>query len=726
MLKYFKQSIKGKTNIFYTSSKSTLSLCLLLFVILSLSYSAVIPIFEGFDETAYYSYITYLHTQRHLPQLDHETAAYSYELIAQPPFYPLLGAIATAPFSMENVHHFAWNSRNVYHGGLSKRQSVTLPGHSWAETMPVYVARLISMLGGLITLWASWLLALSATVTNDAWAAGTVALSVATATYFWFHPVTQPARVWFIVGICVGCAILTKYSGFLLALPMSILFIANIRQRSIAQMVHAIVYVTMGAALIAGGWYLRNLWQWGELIPMTQMSEILPTLLRPEPYSLAKTLSHIPWLLASYWGVFVSIIGPAWYLESAQWFMAIGSAGLLIYLMGFMKRSKHPGDNADLKGMPILAMAAVWCSGAALSVLYWTRTIDYGEQGRLLHIAGPAFALLWVMGWQAFIPRKWHGSLHWAIMLFMVGLGISQLFMLQSAYQLPESVVTTRFDRPIQAQFAGGMQLRGIDLPNGAALMPDEPLPLILYFSTDQIIEQDYTLFLHLADSEEALLFQFDGVPVQGNHVTRQWLPNQIFADRYDLKIAKPGVGELADLSLGFYKYEEPSKRQPIIDAHGTSVDDRVVLGKIRLLSQDYSTSQIAMNSIAIWQPGIQLLNADIEQDAQDRPGKIQLSWQARTHLHEDYPLFIQILDRNRQLIAQIDRPPLPPTSTWLRGDVVKDSYDFTEHFTIGDSANWDQVIVGWYRLDGQRLYLQDGEESEDKSYWVLQQRTDY
>jgi len=762
MINHFKQSGKSHTNMSDRTSKSALALSIILFVILSLTYNTVIPLFEGFDEAAYYSYITYLHTERSLPDLDHETAAYSYELIAQPPLYPLLAAVETAPFSMRNAHDFAWNSRNIYHGSLSKRQSITLPNRSWTDTMPVRIARLVSMLGGLITVWASWLLArilypeslttaiavvsvvgfnpqflfMSATVTNDAWSAGTIALSVAIAAHFWWpkeqaveQPVAHSASMWFVVGLCAGCAVLTKYSGFLLALPMSILLIVYARRNGIWQALQAIGYAILGAMLIAGGWYLRNLWLWGELIPMTQMSTVLPTLLRPEPYSLARTLAHIPWLIASYWGVFVSIIGPGWYLESTQWFMGIGCVGLVIHLLRSVnlrkcQETEFSGKSSVSNPLLFLTMALVWCSGAALSVLYWTRTIDYGEQGRLLHIAAPGFALLWVVGWQALLPQKWHRGLHCLIILFMLGLGISQIFTLQDAYEMPASITKTDFDRPIQAQFAGGMQLLGIDLPDGAAAIPGDTLPLILYFSTDQVIEQDYTLFLHLADEKEQLLFQFDGVPAQGQHVTRQWMPSKTFADQYALTISEQTASRFATLSLGFYEYEEPSKRQPVVDQNGTPIGDRVVLGKIRLLDSDHLPSQVIsetdVTKIAVWQPGIQLLNANVEQDQQGIPQQIQLTWRAWEHLHKDYTLFMQILDPHGQLMAQIDQQPITPTSTWLQGDIIQQQH----HFTIDDTTtNWHQVIVGWYGRDGQRLLIQDESDESIQDHWVLLQR---
>lgn len=715
--------------------------CLTLFVVFSLLYNVIIPPFEGFDEVAHYSYISYLHTEKQLPYLDRETAVYSYELITQPPLYFLLSAIAIAPLPMQDAHHFAWSSLNPYLGSLSKRQTVALPDRTKTDTMPVHIARLISMLGGLLTLSMTWMLVrllfpnnmtlalavvsivglnpqflfMTATVTNDGWSAGTVALSVTMAAYIWRK--AKSPSMWFIVGACAGCAVLTKYSGFLLALPISILFFDYVRKRSTSQAIQAIGFAMLGAILVAGGWYLRNIWLWGELIPLNRMAEALPTMLRPEPYNLAKTLAHIPWLIAAYWGVFVSIIAPVWYLESTQWFMVIGTIGLPVMLLRTVIISRIRENNSGSIPTIALMMAIIWCSGAALSVLHWTRTIDYGEQGRLLHIAAPAFSLLWVLGWQAWFPRRWQSGIHILITLIMIGAGISQIFTLHSAYQVPTAIAQSEFDRPIQAQFVGGMKLLGLDLPEGGSIKSGDTLPLRLYFSTNQVITEDYTLFIHLADETERLLYQFDGVPAQGRHTTRQWQPGDTFVDQYDLEISLPVSDELATLSLGFYENGKPSQRQSIVDYNSASIGDRAILGKIRLRSSmSKSTENIPQReTLSHWEQGISLLDVEFTPDQRGIPEQIELTWQAHNHLHEDYTIFVQMLNERGELIAQIDEQPQVPTSTWLQNEIFQTEY----HLSIDRSLAPQQLIVGWYGQDGQRLLL---EEDGESNYWILWQ----
>src|SRR5207249_375112 len=128
----------------------------------------------------------------------------------------------------------------------------------------------------------------------------------------------RSSRSWFWVGVCAGLAALAKYSAFLLAFPLLIFVGQYLRVAGWRCALRAIGFATLGALVTAGGYYLRNLWVWGELVPMKQMALALPSLYRPHPFTLAKTLEFVPWLIASYWGVFVSIIAPAAYLETTK------------------------------------------------------------------------------------------------------------------------------------------------------------------------------------------------------------------------------------------------------------------------------------------------------------------------------------------------------------------------------------------------------------------------
>ncbi|HMN27488.1 MAG TPA: hypothetical protein PKE45_04965, partial [Caldilineaceae bacterium] len=306
-------------------------------------------------------------------------------------------------------------------------------------------------------------------------------------------------------------------------LPALVLLWRYQRQGGWGRLWRAVGWLALGSALVAGWWYLRNVLLYGSPLPFAEMAIVLPTMQRPQPMPLPQLIATIPWLFTSYWGVFVSILAPPAYLNTTTWLMLLAGAGLLAgwamaWLSGRQRRprpatlaqhTEGPTLNRDRAGVPVwvYVFALAWFGAIFAGVVHWTRTITFGEQGRLLHGAAPAFALLLVTGWTGWLPDAWRRWLVRLVPLLMLGIALWPLPTLQRAYALPEALTPPPTpDRPIEATFAGGMRLVGLDLPDGAALAPGERLPLTLFWQTDQEIPANYTLFVHLADEQDQLL----------------------------------------------------------------------------------------------------------------------------------------------------------------------------------------------------------------------------
>ncbi|MCX6044140.1 MAG: glycosyltransferase family 39 protein [Chloroflexi bacterium] len=714
-----------------------------LFLGLVTTYAVLIPPFEGFDALAHYGYITYLRTHRQLPLLDRPTARLSYELVAQPPLYYTLAALASLGAPLDESVALAAQSANPYHDKvLSQRLTVTLPERTWASLWPVWIARGVAMAGGLLAVLGAWLLTrtlfpraptlaiattsmvgfnpqflfAAANITTDAWSVATNVFTMWAAARSVYG--VKTTRSWFWVGVCAGLAALAKYSAFLLGAPLLVFGLIYLHQTSWRQTWRALGFALVGFLVVAGGYYARNLWYWGQPIPMRQMALAVPTLYRPHPFSIAKTLEFVPWLIASYWGVFVSLIAPAAYLDTTKAFMWVGALGLPLWLV----RKRTIADRSELL---ILAIMLLWFVLFALSVLNWTRTIDYGEQGRLMLAASPALALLLVFGWQAWLPSRWQPGLHMGLALFFVGLALSQTSTLYNGYHLPATLAAPpQPQRPINATFESGMQLLGIDLPTGAAIRPGQPLPLTLYFSTPHVIDGFYTLFIHLADDQDRLLYQFDGVPAQGRHPTRQWLPGGVFADTYSIVVKDQQVDGLATLSLGFYQYDDKTKRQAVLNNQGQITGDRVVLAPVRVHANS-PARELDPKPVARWTNGIQLATAEVERNPANLPVAIHVKWQATQIVNTDYTVFVQLLDKTGKLLAQVDQPPQQnrfPTSTWQPGDVIEDDYHFAPLPTLAPDAQWAQLIIGLYDQGQTRLSLQASGDNTADFFVLLRQ----
>lgn len=722
--------------------RGALRIVVLLFVGLAIGFARIVPPLEGFDALEYFGYAAYLHQERQLPEISEAMVERSYELVVQPPLYFAAIALITAPFPMAEAWDFAQASDNPYHErGLSPRQTITLPDAPPAALLTLHVARLVSLLGGVVTLLASygliriivpnapWLavavaavvgfnaqfLFISVAITNDAWvpAVSTVTLWLIART------VRQPQpsrRAWLLIGVAAGCAALTKYSAILIAIPALYLLLPYWRRVGWRAFLATSGWMILAALLVAGFWFGRNWLLYGSLVPFEQMAQVLPTMRRPVPMALDQLIATIPWLFTSYWGVFVSTLAPAPYLAVTKVLLWIGALGLMI---GQIRQRWQPAPAAQFA----LGFALLWFLTIFAGVLYWTRTIMFGEQGRLLHAAAPALALLLIVGCAAYFPRRWQKGVALALVVGSFGLALWPLPTLIRAYSLPTPLPTpVPYQRPVEATFAPGMRLLGVDFPAGAALAPGETLPLTFYFSTEQSIEGQYTFFLHLADAQNNLIAQVDAVPRHGQHTTGQWQPGVIFADDYTLAIPATVSETLATLSIGFYEYRAPDERQLVQDAAGNELGDRLILGPVRITQAEAAPAALAANPRARWVNGIELVEVEIEQQhATGYPTQLGIQWQSTQVIQQEYTIFLQLLAANNEVLAQIDQPPRGgdlPTSTWRAGEHISDTVTLPP---VADAtAQWQRLIIGLYDNSGQRLLLAEPLMNQDA--FVLQE----
>ena len=93
--------------------------------------------------------------------------------------------------------------------------------------------------------------------------------------------------------------------------------------------------------------------------------------------------------------------------------------------------------------------------------------------------------------------------------------------------------------------FEYGIKLLGVDT--------DEHGTFTLYWQTDQSIPADYTVFVHLLDSQGTQVAQADAPPLAGDWPTSAWMVGQPFADARHFDLSAPLPTGVYNLRLGFY-----------------------------------------------------------------------------------------------------------------------------------------------------------------------------
>ncbi len=109
--------------------------------------------------------------------------------------------------------------------------------------------------------------------------------------------------------------------------------------------------------------------------------------------------------------------------------------------------------------------------------------------------------------------------------------------------------VSRLYDRPA-FDTASGVDFGGMIRLVGYSIDLEDGLRLRLVWQSREIIEQDYTVFVHLLDANKTIVTQQDAMPVGNTYPTRLWQPGEFVVDEYQFSNL-----DLTDLTieLGWY-----------------------------------------------------------------------------------------------------------------------------------------------------------------------------
>ncbi|MFQ5812640.1 MAG: protein kinase [Anaerolineae bacterium] len=116
------------------------------------------------------------------------------------------------------------------------------------------------------------------------------------------------------------------------------------------------------------------------------------------------------------------------------------------------------------------------------------------------------------------------------------------------------------------------------------SLEPGETLRLVLYWRALQQIPENYTVFVHVARADGAILVQRDVQPRDGTHPTGSWVTGELVRDPYELSIPSDALPDIYWLKVGMYS-RVTVQRLPVVDAgQATVLQDSVLVKELRVV----------------------------------------------------------------------------------------------------------------------------------------------
>lgn len=695
---------------------------LIAFTFLTLLYSLATPLFEAPDEVWHYAYVRWLAAGKGLPALDSDESG-AQQQVAQPPLYYAAAALLSNPFDDSDLAELFWHNPGFgYQSPGNWPDNKNMLVHTAREDFPwrgavlaVRVARLTSLLFGLLMMVATWGLAretfdaphaahwaaalvacvpqfvfLSGVVSNDAAAAALATSALWSTAHALRHGVTPKRAA--LTGALVGLAALTKVSAIAL-LPLitaALLWDGYARmRRPLAHLRPTLIFLLL-ALLVGGWWYARNGLLYQDPLALRQHTDTLWG--RPEPASLTTLISELPLLYRSFWAAF------GWgHVQFAPWVYAILGLLPLTALAGWgwrLATRRWP------QHWPSLLLALLWCGGIGAALVQWMRMVE-APHGRLLFPALGAGALLLVAGWMG-LPRAGQ----WLARGLLGGLAVL-------AWLAPVSVIRPAFAPPrLRAPdtlapalvFDGRIQLRGVTLEQASAA-PGEWIIICACWEALAPVERDYTVFVQVVDAEANRVGERLTYPGLGRFPSSLWPVGQAFCDRYRLQI-EPWTPTPAvyDVLIGLYD-AATGERLPPTTPQGVGVGLPVV-APLRIVSDQPEPLPPTHPLDYRLGESIRLTGYAVTPLRTGEPLTVTLVWEAHAPVAEDYSVFIHLSNEKGEQIAQSDLRPRQgryPTWAWQPGERIVDVHilrtpesgtEFTLYVGLYLPGTWERPPV--------------------------------
>ncbi|HSN76209.1 MAG TPA: glycosyltransferase family 39 protein [Anaerolineae bacterium] len=144
---------------------------------------------------------------------------------------------------------------------------------------------------------------------------------------------------------------------------------------------------------------------------------------------------------------------------------------------------------------------------------------------------------------------------------------------------LPPQQTVPATTTPLDRSFDQGIRLRGYELA-GANTRPGDTLTLALYWQAEQPVQQPFTVFTHLLDTNETVVVGQDNPPCRGACPTTTWQPGEVIRDEYTWRLPETLSAGRYRIQVGLYE-PQTLARLSVLGAGGATIGDRLILATL-------------------------------------------------------------------------------------------------------------------------------------------------
>ncbi len=679
------------------------------YLLLTLAYGVINPLFEAPDEHWHFFTAVYIKENGRLPTTGPDTDDNLLKQeAAQPPLYYLIGALLIAPVDTSTAMDDVWLNPFVSVGDASaltnRNRTIHTPQEAWpwhGYALAAHVLRIFStllgagtllfiyktarllwpdapnyaLLGTAVTAFLPQFNFLHASITNDA-----LIIFLSSAAVYQLLVISgQPDRLLntdrrlLLTGITIGLAALSKNAGVLLAVyavgVITLLWLRQlaelgdwplaIRKRHNLQTLIARHLVLIVPILLLAGWlWWRNWTLYGDV---TATSEFIRFAGGDRGYTLGQVLAESGGLWQSLFAIFgwFNVRPPEWVF--GVWYGVVGTAVLgALWRLDIRNWRLRAFNLQSLAANPFWLLVVWLLMVYAGLVAFMLRT--EAAQGRLLFPAIIPLSLGLTYGLTRWLPRSLTPLL--SALLAFISL-YCLLFVIAPVYALPLTVddlpaAAQRLD----AEMGDGLTLVGVEVETKTAV-PGDPIWLTLYWQAEQVPAAAPPFKLEMFGRNVEPMAGLHSYHGRGLYPASLWPAGPIIADRFGVYVEDEATAPV--LGRLFVRLVAP-------DAPGVEV------GQVKVTPPVWPQAGPALaqvgESVALTAVSLSTTSA--------QPGDtiaVDVTWNVLAPPGGDYTTLLHLALAGQPPLAQGDSPPLAghyPTRVWAAGEVIVDQYEVT------------------------------------------------